>query len=114
MQCYKCGSQNVLGKRFCTTCGERFRYKCPQCDADIEPGSRFCSNCAVELNWGQQQQQETFPEVEKEVKQNEKMVDEVLGERRPQKKKTVTWLIIFIVVVLCIVALFVLDTLFHG
>ena len=112
LQCYKCGSQNVLGQQFCTVCGERFQYRCPQCSADIKPGSSFCPGCAVELNWGVPQQATTISEEVKVVdheKEGEYKLAKVNRGISPQWKKTSPWLIAFIVIVLCIVAVFIID-----
>jgi len=49
--CPKCGVQNTVGMRFCTSCGERFQYNCPQCGAIVDPNFKACTNCGVGLYW---------------------------------------------------------------
>ena len=119
-QCYKCGSQNTYGLRFCTVCGEKFQYRCPQCGNSVEPGSRSCSSCAAELDWGVQRQDETPPEESKKAEhKEEKTHDEEKAYAAPvgkstQRRKTTPWLVAFMAIVLCIVAVFAIDTFLQG
>jgi len=55
--CPKCGSQSVVGQRFCEACGERFPYNCPMCGAVIEPAYKACPNCRTKLGWGVQRRE---------------------------------------------------------
>jgi hypothetical protein len=114
LQCYKCNTQNILGMRFCTACGEKFTYKCPQCSAEIEGGSGYCSNCTVKLDWGisieqmmnisSDQTKPTKAKQAKEYKSNQKEQLQEIGIS--------PWLISFIVIVLLIVALLMIDAVF--
>lgn len=60
--CSKCGWQNAIGQRFCTGCGEKFQYNCPQCGSVIDSAFRFCPNCHADLGWGIQQQPGWMPQ----------------------------------------------------
>ncbi len=54
--CPRCGSQNVIGQRFCAGCGESFQYSCARCHGLVDPASRFCTNCGAMLHLYAQQQ----------------------------------------------------------
>ena len=114
LQCYKCATQNPLGMRFCTTCGEKFIYKCPQCNYNIEPGCEYCSGCSARLDWGTKTKQTTgdFPEPDKlaESKQVEEKEYETKEKDQAGQRKKSPWLIAFIIIVLLIIAIFALDT----
>jgi len=53
--CPKCGSQSVVGQRFCVACGEKFPYNCPTCGAVIDPSYKACLHCHAKLRWEVQQ-----------------------------------------------------------
>jgi hypothetical protein len=119
LQCYKCGTQNALGMRFCIICGEKFLYKCPQCGTNIEPGSGYCSGCSARLDWGGTRTEQTAgissePTKLAEVKQKEEKEHKTKKKDQPKQKGLSLWFIAFIVVVLLIIAIFVADTMFLG
>jgi hypothetical protein len=70
--CPRCGSQNVIGQRFCTSCGETFQYNCAHCRGLIDPTSRFCTNCGAMLHFPTQQQSQppTFPQHSQQQQRN--------------------------------------------
>src|SRR6516164_9229878 len=45
MRCFKCGTDNREGRKFCSNCGASLTGKCPQCGAPNEPSDRFCGEC---------------------------------------------------------------------
>lgn len=47
--CPKCGAQIPVGQQLCSTCGERFEYRCGHCGAVDETLSGFCTNCGGKL-----------------------------------------------------------------
>src|SRR5208282_5952684 len=49
MRCAKCGTENVVGKKFCSQCGSGLASRCPKCGAENTPASRFCGDCGVVL-----------------------------------------------------------------
>jgi class 3 adenylate cyclase len=49
MRCWKCGSENPAGKRFCGDCGAALEHRCPQCGAENPPHQRFCGDCGTAL-----------------------------------------------------------------
>jgi hypothetical protein len=51
-----------VGQQFCSTCGERFEYRCGHCGAVAETISGFCTNCGKKLR------QQTKPPTESSVK----------------------------------------------
>jgi len=61
-RCHKCGWQNVIGQRFCGSCGEIFQYNCPYCNNIVDPSLSACPYCQAALIWGFQQQVEPLPE----------------------------------------------------
>jgi hypothetical protein len=48
--CQKCGAQNPVGQTYCRSCGERFEYRCSNCNGIIILPARFCANCGAKLN----------------------------------------------------------------
>jgi hypothetical protein len=49
MRCSKCGSENLLGKKFCGDCGGPLGSPCPKCGADNPFEKRFCGECGAAL-----------------------------------------------------------------
>lgn len=49
--CSWCGSQNVIGRRFCETCGRSFQYDCPDCGRIVDPAWVTCHVCGATLRW---------------------------------------------------------------
>src|SRR5712692_1377640 len=49
MQCAKCGTENAVGKRFCSQCGSGLATRCPKCGAENAQASRFCGDCGAAL-----------------------------------------------------------------
>ena len=49
--CPRCGSENVVGQRFCGICGEQFEYRCRCCGATIDYMYKFCAGCGARLHW---------------------------------------------------------------
>lgn len=47
--CPKCGSQNVVGTKFCGNCGTSLtpvaKISCPKCGAEMPETMKFCGNC---------------------------------------------------------------------
>jgi class 3 adenylate cyclase/tetratricopeptide (TPR) repeat protein len=50
MRCFKCGSDNPQGLKFCNQCGAAFKALCSKCGFENVPGSRFCGECGASLN----------------------------------------------------------------
>jgi len=113
LQCYKCGAQNILGIRFCTTCGAGFFYKCPQCGTNIEPGFEYCSGCSAQLIWGTKTEKPTVTNSEQanlvKTGQEEQQEDELKKEVKSKQRGLSFWLISFIIVVILIGAIFAID-----
>lgn len=113
LQCNKCGTQNKLGLHFCTACGEKFLYRCPQCSTNIEPGDEYCSHCSARLNWGtatEQQMDVTFEQAQlTKTEQQEIKRHETKQKESPQQKGINPWLIALIVTVVLIIAVFIID-----
>lgn len=114
LQCYKCAAQNPPGMHFCTTCGEKFIYKCPQCSSNIEPDSEYCPGCSARLDWGTKAEQSTDAFTKQgKLAENEQIRE---GERKSNRKEQYKqkrlspWLIAFIIVLLLIIAIFAIDT----
>ena len=100
--CPKCGSQSVVGQRFCEACGEKFPYSCPMCGASIEPAYKACPNCRTKLSWGEQGPKYS-PGVAK-IHQERQRAYRHLGERQPHQKPN-AWLggwLGSIAIVLCV------------
>lgn len=86
-QCQRCGSQNTIGQRYCTGCGNKFIYNCPQCGGVIDPAHKFCPNCRAELGWGIQQQTQPLPTWgQGETDQQQQRTYRYEGERPKEKK----------------------------
>jgi len=49
MRCYKCGSDNREGRKFCAACGAPLVVTCPKCGATNQPEERFCGECGAAL-----------------------------------------------------------------
>jgi len=49
MRCTKCGTENAVGKKFCSQCGSGLTSRCPKCGAENTPASRFCGDCGAAL-----------------------------------------------------------------
>lgn len=60
-RCPRCGWQNMIGQRFCESCGEIFQYNCPYCNAFVDPAYSTCASCGAYLTWGFQEQSEAQP-----------------------------------------------------
>ena len=47
--CPNCGTQNVVGTKFCGNCGKSLapvaKVKCPKCGAEMAETMKFCGNC---------------------------------------------------------------------
>jgi hypothetical protein len=112
VQCYKCGTQNQLGMRFCISCGDKFAYNCPQCSNFVEPGYSHCSNCGVKLDWGTGIQQAIAPPAEIPLPGSTKELVKGRQEIRTRnaQKRFNPWLIAFVAVLLLIVAIVVFDS----
>ena len=52
MTCANCGSDNVIGARFCNECGNSMQSGCPACGAVNKPGAKFCNECGAALGSG--------------------------------------------------------------
>ena len=114
LQCHKCGSQNMLGMRFCTICGEKFLYKCPQCGTNIDSLSEYCSLCAAKLDWGTATEQQMDIVAFEPNKSAGSALEEVKGHKaergeQPQHRGMSPWLIAIIIVVVLIAAIFAID-----
>ncbi|HWO00318.1 MAG TPA: SPFH domain-containing protein [Blastocatellia bacterium] len=53
--CSKCGTQNAIGTKFCSTCGASQQApaaasaECPSCHAQVQAGTKFCASCGTSL-----------------------------------------------------------------
>ncbi len=45
MECAHCGSDVVVGQRFCMACGQPLSRSCTACGAALPEGARFCMDC---------------------------------------------------------------------
>ena len=45
MRCAKCGTEGILGKKFCAECGSPLSKRCSNCNSDNAPGAKFCADC---------------------------------------------------------------------
>jgi hypothetical protein len=73
--CTACGTQNALGRKFCSNCGgplmmagpqqqwgPQQTMKCPSCGMINDPGRKFCSNCGQTLKPEIKQQEQLAPQ----------------------------------------------------
>lgn len=59
--CFRCGTQNVIGVRWCRHCNQQFNYTCPNCSALVDNTLVNCPNCRMLLPWpAENQPQGTF------------------------------------------------------
>ncbi len=49
MRCSKCGTENVVSKKFCSQCGSPLPSRCPKCGVENAQDSRFCGDCGAAL-----------------------------------------------------------------
>ena len=49
MQCAKCSTELIPGKKFCHHCGASAVVACPNCGAAVDPGFRFCPDCGFQI-----------------------------------------------------------------
>jgi class 3 adenylate cyclase/tetratricopeptide (TPR) repeat protein len=49
MSCTKCGTENAVGKKFCSQCGSALPSRCSKCGAENTQTSRFCGDCGAAL-----------------------------------------------------------------
>ena len=49
MRCSKCGTENLVGKKFCGECGNAFTMRCPKCGVENTPPFKFCGECGTAL-----------------------------------------------------------------
>ena len=49
MICSNCGTENRIGRKFCSSCGTALAFACKSCGAANEPSDRFCGECGAEL-----------------------------------------------------------------
>src|SRR5258708_10784754 len=49
MRCFKCGSENPDGAKFCDGCAAPLALRCPSCGTSNRAGARFCIDCAAAL-----------------------------------------------------------------
>lgn len=52
IKCPKCGTDNLVGMKFCGKCGEKIfteKMVCPKCKTENLPGLKFCGNCGFSL-----------------------------------------------------------------
>ena len=47
--CTNCGTENPVGKKFCTECGTPLARACPACGAAIASTEKFCGECGSPL-----------------------------------------------------------------
>ncbi len=50
--CPSCGTENIIGAKFCMECATPFAAICPSCGAANLPAAKFCSECATPMNSG--------------------------------------------------------------
>ena len=53
MACSACGVEPAPGATFCSQCGTRLDFKCPQCSSVVQKDDRFCSQCGHHLQSGE-------------------------------------------------------------
>ena len=49
MQCLKCGTELIAGKKYCHNCGAPAATPCPNCGAAVDPSFRFCPDCGFRI-----------------------------------------------------------------
>src|SRR5438094_5821854 len=49
MTCSTCGTENRVGRKFCSNCGAPLALACPACGAANDPDDRFCGECGAAL-----------------------------------------------------------------
>lgn len=91
--CQRCGYNNYTGQQFCTGCGEKIQYNCPNCAAVIDPTCSNCPNCHNKLNWPNQEQ--LIPWSQKDVySENHEDLAQINTEyKRKEKSKTTAFLL---------------------
>jgi class 3 adenylate cyclase/tetratricopeptide (TPR) repeat protein len=47
--CSDCGTQNVIGAKFCMECATPLAASCPSCGSSIPAGAKFCPECGSAL-----------------------------------------------------------------
>lgn len=47
--CCKCGTENPIGAKFCSNCGNALTKKCPYCGAENDDGAKYCNVCGKQL-----------------------------------------------------------------
>jgi class 3 adenylate cyclase/tetratricopeptide (TPR) repeat protein len=47
--CSNCGTENVIGAKFCTECATRLAVACPACGTANAATAKFCAECATPL-----------------------------------------------------------------
>src|SRR5690349_5160425 len=47
VNCPNCGTQNLVGAKFCMECGTTLNSGCPNCGFQNLPGAKFCSECGT-------------------------------------------------------------------
>ena len=131
IQCSKCGFNNPFGSKFCSHCGAKLLYQCPQCNGLLEPGLRFCPACGMALDWGGMVKQEPPLPIISELPRSEmppvtenkaatalsptSQPTETIQKEQPKPKKKVNiWLIALIIIIVLIVALFLVDIFSKG
>jgi class 3 adenylate cyclase/tetratricopeptide (TPR) repeat protein len=50
MRCSKCGTEGIVGKRFCAECGSPLANRCSNCDSDNALEAKFCADCGAALS----------------------------------------------------------------
>jgi len=50
-ECSRCGTQNVMGVKWCRHCNQQFNYNCPNCNALVDNTWVNCPNCRMVLPW---------------------------------------------------------------
>ena len=47
MLCPSCGTENVVGKKFCKECGTALAVACGSCGAALVGDEKFCGECGA-------------------------------------------------------------------
>src|ERR1051326_5291361 len=50
MLCPSCGTENVVGKKFCKECGTALALACGSCGAALAGDEKFCDECGAPVN----------------------------------------------------------------